>query len=227
MKTFTLTEAKTLVRKNLDELDPNGSIMYSADGDNQSVDDIILHNLPEAINVIHLAAPAVHLDGIAYTFGAGDAVTVSTDGILSFKLSTEEDFLRLVGFKAADSAIVVTDTLDEASPEGRKQLNKFIRGTYDRPRLVQIQGTYPAPEFKYYTIAKPTPYTRAEDPVDAKNAISFFHYVKRLSYDADATGYDYSARLKQNIADYLTYLVLETYSDQRAQAFYQKASAYI
>ena len=51
------SDAVALVRKNMDELDPNSSMLYDTEngsaqeyGDNQSLDDIVARNLPEAIN---------------------------------------------------------------------------------------------------------------------------------------------------------------------------------
>ena len=81
MVTLSPSTAIELVRKNLDELDPNGSVMYedengSADeyGDNASLDDIIRRNLPEAINAVHLTAPVAMLEGKEHDFTGQDTV---------------------------------------------------------------------------------------------------------------------------------------------------------
>ena len=153
MTTLNASDVLTLVRKNLDELDPNGSIMYqdengsSADyGDNESLDEIILRNLPEAINAVHLAAPSALLEGEdAVLSGETPApnVTVTLDnGVLSVNLA-DSACIRLVAFQAKDSDIVVTDIIPEASAEAHKQLNQYIRGRKDRPRLVygRLPGT--------------------------------------------------------------------------------------
>lgn len=216
MVTLSPSDAVTLVRKNLDELDPNGSVMYDPDdshGDNASLDDIIRRMLPEAVNEVHLAAPTQLLEGKAVTV-VDPAIS---EGVLSFSLGADSKYLRLVAFRAADSGIVVTDPLPEASPEGRKQLNKYIRGRYDRPRLVLLQGRHTGPAFKYYSMSDGYGGTAAD-------AIAQLSIVEEQFYSADATGYEISRRLRQNIIDALTAKVLETYSDQRAQAFYQKAN---
>lgn len=224
MTTLSISEAVALVRKNLDEMDPNASVMYTDEGsDNFSLSDIITRNLPEAINEVGLAAPVQLLEGETIDFATDQdaAVDVSDDGVLSVSLPPSSGFLRLVAFKAADSPVVVTDILAEASPEGRKQLNPYIRGRWDRPRLVSVQGEHTGPEFRYYTLDKPEDY--AGDPA---SAISLFSFLKEQSFKPGDMGYDIPRRLKSNIIDCLTAKVLETYSDQRAQSFYQKASIF-
>ena len=224
------SEAIELVRKNLEELDPNGSIMYddengssSAYGDNMSMNDIIKRNLPEAINAVQNAAPVQLLEGKPFESTDLNSVTLQEDGVLSIYLKSSTNFLRLVAFRAADSEIVVTDILSEASPEGRKQLNPYIRGRYDRPRLVLQQGRHTGPLLKYYSL----------DPDGSEfdyfithpsSAISRLVFVQEQFYPGPAAGYDISRRLRQNIIDYLTAMVMETYSDQRAQLFSQKAN---
>lgn len=217
-----LSDAIALVRKNLDEVEPNGSVMYEDEGiDNLSLDDIIAKHLPEAINAVHLSAPVQLLEGKPYE--SSDLVSVSiTDGILSVALKTDTNYLRLVTFQAADSYIVVTDVLGEASPEGRKQLNPYLRGRADRPRLVLMQGRHSGPVLKYYTLTDGSAY---ED--NPESAISRLTFVQEQFYIADnPNGYDISRRLRQNIIDYLTAMVLETYGNQHAESYYQKANSY-
>ena len=226
MTTITPSEAVALVRKNLDEQDPNGSVMYDSDnptyGDNISMNDIIKKNLPEAINAVHLAAPVQLLEGESVV---ASSPSVSTDGVLSFSLPSESKFLRLVAFQAADSAIVVTDPLAEASPEGRKQLNKYIRGRYDRPRLVLLQGRHTEPAFKYYTI-NPSGSGFNGYRNTPSTAVAQLSVIKEQFYASDAASYNISRRLRQNIIDYLTAMVMDTYGDQRSQTYIQRANNY-
>lgn len=237
------SDARILVRKNLDEQDPNGSVMYADEngsssdyGDNESLDKIIARNLPEAINAIHKTAPVWLLEGVALTLldiateTEGQTTTslidISTDGVLSFTMKDTTDYLRLVSFRAADSLVTVTDVIPEASPEGRKQLNQYIRGRNDRPRLVQLQGRHTGPSFKYYTVTTPADYS--SNPF---TAIAQMEYLKEQFYAASTElvpdpAYPISRRLRQNIVDYLTAMVMDTFGDQRSQAYYQKASMY-
>lgn len=228
MVNLSTATAISLVRKNLDEAGLNESVMYTDENnDNLSLDDIVRKNLPEAINAVHKYAPVSLLEGEGYQFKstgsrpAGETISVTSDGVLTFSPSTDSNFLRLVAFQAVDSPIVVTDAISEASPEGRKQLNKYIRGRYDRPRLVRLQGKTTPPQFRYYslkgeTAAFGTPAT----------AVASFVFIREQFYSASATEYRISRLLRQNIIDWLTGMVMETYSNQSAQSFYERARAY-
>ena len=227
MATLSPSEAVFLVRKNLDEVDPNGSIMYDNEngsavgyGDNDSMDDVIKKTIPEAVNAVHLAAPVTMLEGESVSSFTDTSMSAKTLGkVLSFTPSGATNYLRLVAFKAVDSDIVITDAIEEASAEGRKQQNPYIHGTYDRPTLIHLQGDYSGPKFKYYSL-KPTYSGTAGD------AIALFKYVRQLVYVPTVTEYTYtySRLLRQNVIDMLTALVLEIYNDQRAQFFLQRAN---
>lgn len=224
MTTLTLATAKTLVRKNLDEAGLNESLMYTDENnDNLSLDDLIAKFLPEAINEIHLLAPATSLEGIPYVFSSGvrpEGESVSRVGdTLIFSPSSASDYLRLVAFQAIDSDIVVTDVLAEASPEGRKQLNPYVRGRHDRPRLVRTQGTATPPEFRYYSL-------KTDTSVEPRNAIRRFSFVREQRYSPAATGYEISRPLRQNIIDRLTAMVMETYGNQNTQSYYQRSVSF-
>ena len=229
MVNLSTATAITLVRKNLDEAGLNESVMYGDENnDNLSLDDIVKKNLPEAINAVHLYAPVSLLEGELYQFKSsgsrptGETIGITSDGVLSFSPSSDSDFLRLVAFQAVDSPIVITDVLKEASPEGRKQLNSYIRGRYDRPRLVRLQGKTTPPKFNYYTLREET-VAAISNPA---SAVASFIFVKEQFYSASATEYKISRLLRQNIIDWLTGMVMETYSNQSAQSFYARAKAY-
>ena len=241
MQSLPSDTAILLVRKNLDEVEPNDSVMYTDENnDNLSLNDIIRKNLPEAINAIHLAAPVHLLEGEDFSF-MPSAVTITSDGVLDFTLINEQGqeeqaFLRLVFFRATKTGgpedRIVTDVIPESSAEAHKQLNPYIRGNYDRPILVKKQelagDSGKAPKFAFYSVRDLSRFSGA-DPMSAYMAISRFNYIKELAYVAPTTqtpnpSYKISSRLRQNIIDYLTAMVMETYGDQRAQNFYQRAS---
>lgn len=62
--------------------------------------------------------------------------------------------LRLVAFKAKDSDYVVSETIPEASAEGRMQLDPYLQGTYDSPKMVLRQGLNEDTELemRYYSL---------------------------------------------------------------------------
>ena len=97
MAQFTPEDAVMLVRRNLDELEPNGSIMYGTDTDNESLDNIIKRHLPDAINAVHLAAPVNLLEGEEAVI-IDERTSKLADGqyALDFAIDSEDNFLRLV-----------------------------------------------------------------------------------------------------------------------------------
>ena len=216
MTTIPLADAIAAVRKNLDEQGLNESVMYTDEnGDNSSMDSVIAKTLPEAINEIHRIAPVYLLEGDIV--GASAILNCSVnDGVLQFTL--DDTCIRLAAFRAADSSIVVTDVIPEASAEGRKQLNKYIRGTYDNPKLVKIQGKGGPMTFRYYSLKddsfKDTPAA----------AVGNLQVIKQQSYSAEATGYPASTELVDSIIYHLTAMVLAIYKDaDSANYFFQKA----
>lgn len=144
MVTLTKENAIKAVRKNLDEQEWNPSSMYGESEDNDMLDKIIERTIPEAIDAVHLAAPVSALEGADSSF----VEETKDDGVLQFR--TEKSVLRFVNVRVAGSDVCVADAVPEYSPEGRKQLNKYVRGTFDNPVLVMQNGT--RNRFKYYTV---------------------------------------------------------------------------
>ncbi len=210
MVTISKADAIAAVRKNLDEQGLNESVMYGDENaDNDSLDSIIAKTLPEAINDIHRIAPVYLLEG--------EDITAFKEcgfdgGVLFFTF--DADCLRLAAFQATDSAIVVTDVIPEASAEGRKQLNQYIRGTYDNPRLVQVQGVTYLPSFRYYSLKDDT---YKDNP---KAAIKQLKVVKQQSWSASAESYPASADLVDSIIYQLTALVCQIYGKTDAATYF-------
>jgi len=238
MSSLSVLDAQKLVRKNLDEVDPNGSWMLTDDtgsssdyGDNKSLDVTIARLLPEAINAVHLAAPVAVLDWdakeltyLSSEFIDAERETGADEPWYSFCLELSKPFLRLVSFKASDSDITVMEAVPRSSVEGRKQANEYIRGRYDRPRLVFEGGSSVTEDnsttyntyFKYYSLKTSSGYCQRMSIIERQV----------YSADTDATTYTICSRVQQNIIDYLTALVLEAYSDQRADFYHQKANIF-
>lgn len=202
--TINPSTAVLLVRKNLDEVGLNDSVMYGTaqdeNSDNNSMDDIIAKNLPEAINEVHRAAPVALLDGIESASGSAGSPSEIT----------ATNFLRLVACKDAGTGIVLSEAFLESSVEARKQANPYIQGTSDRPRLIMCLGGDTSVTFKYYS---------------AEGATTLY-YVSIAVYTTTNPSYKYSTRLRQNIIDWLTAKVMETYNDARAQSYYTRALSF-
>lgn len=228
MITITPSTAVTTVRKNLDEAGLNESVMYTDENnDNLSLDDIVRKSLPEAINAVQLSCPVRLLEGERYSFTTsgsrpeGENIYLAGN-VLVFSPSVASRMLRLAAFRAVDSDIVVTDVIAEASPEGRKQLNPYVRGAYDRPRLVRTQGETTPPVFRYYSLKGET-VAGLSSPAAAVALLSF---VREQFYDPVSSGYNASRYLRQNIMDRLTAMAMEIYGMQSAAAYYERAASF-
>ena len=218
MYTLDVDEALLAVRKNLDELDPNESMMYvPAGGDNASLDETIRRTLPEAINAVHAAAPVQLLEGrtdILYTDCPFD------DDRKVLEVIFPEPLLRLVAFQAKDSEKVVTDVVPEASPEGHKQLNKYLRGRHDRPVLVELQGSHGRSHLYYYSLAEAVPVGDS-----SQERVKQCLWIPQYMYAAANTSYDVSTALRDRIIDHLTGMVLAIFGEtEKANYFITKAS---
>ena len=211
-------EATKAVRKNLDELDINESVMMVPSGnDNASLDDVIARTLPEAINAVHGSASAAMLEGISGTTTMG--VYTVEDEPRVIKIHIPASVLRLVLFQTTDTPHIVTEVTPEDSVEGRKQLNPSLRGTYDRPRLVQLQGKHNEPDFLYYSLKEDL--AQGQNPA---SLVSRLDYIPEYKYAAATTQYNISTALRERILNHLTGLVLAIYGEaDKAQYFLNKA----
>lgn len=226
MNTISNEQAIAFFRKSYDELKENGSILLDTDSDSNNLDEIIRRTLPEAINEVHRAAPANLLEGKSVDFY--DHLSTSGSKVLTIDPGVA-DFLRLIKFKATDSAYAIDDVIAENGTEGRMQLNPYTRATHDNPALViitspvfvpetqeggtisyeKIDATPTRPVFKYYQLAS-VPASDNYGVLD--NLISVFEYVSMQEYkdSNDGTTYEISDALKESALNYLVGLVLIT-----------------
>ena len=217
MTTITPSEAVAAVRKNFDEQEINASAMYPTGSpdttDNDALDSIIKKTLPEAINAVQGEAPLALLEGVA---GSPTGASFSNN-VLTFSFTTAQ-ILRLVAFQAVDSAVVLGEWVPEYSPEGRKQQNPYVRGVYDDPVLVKLQGKQ---QFRYYTVLAATASTYADAPA---SAVARFDYVPLQVYASNAASYSVADLLKESALLHLTGMVLAIYGEaDKANYFFQKA----
>lgn len=215
MASISTTKAVELVRLRLDELDPNGSVMFTDEnGDNRSLDKTIGDLLPEVIDEVSLAAPTELLE--AKTVNNTHDCSV-TDGVLSFTL--DENFLRLVSFQAKDSPEKVSELIEESSPEARKQLNKTLRGTFDRPKLVKCLESQDTPRFKYYSLS---PNTQPSGAVLFEEVADMYIIESQRCRGVDV--YDVSKPLVPYVIDRLAGEVLSTFGEpDKAKYFFEKS----
>lgn len=143
--------ACTYVRTILDELLSVDEIDMLADIDSLDLHKLVENSIVEAVVRVHGGALPVLVDGIEGAKDTDYSAELSTeDGTITIKML--KDTLRVASIKVANSP-VVCEYLAEDSTEGRKQLNKFVRGVSDDPRIVLAKkwgGEY-KPVFTFYS----------------------------------------------------------------------------
>lgn len=211
-----------MVRANLDEQGINDSDMLE-DVDAYEFEELVRNQLPEAINTVHLSAPAYLLSG--KHISANDAASIKDpdDGVLTIDIS--EEVLRLVACQAFDSDIVVCNAIPEYSADGRMQKNKYTRGTPESPKVVIEQsvvmnGNVANTRLYYYTVEEDRPNNQAY--------LKRFEYIPRYRFIPESTpatvSYGVAEKVVSNVIDQLTGMILSIYGDQKAQLFLQRAS---
>lgn len=198
-----LSDAISFVRARLDEIAFNQDDMISAAQDDRNLDTTVERLLPEAAEVVFLSAPAHLLEA--------ETTETKQNQYGAVNIVPAGDFLRLVYVKASDSDIYVSNAVPFNSPEARMQEDKYTRGTPDAPVLVQGPSDSGDTDFRYYTMTS--------------------HGSIKLAYikmPQIASGTIFCPRLlTEAVLNELTAKILETYNDQRAQLFHQKATTYL
>lgn len=155
MYQLSVGAAYAYTRKCMDEMysiESEGMVGISDDLNlRRQVEDCIV----EAVVKVHQNAPSVLLEGIGSVYNVNHDLDFDTEeGVITITMLM--DTLRIVSIKAKDSDIVVCSIVPEDSAEGRKQLNRYVRGVPDDPRVVMMQkgkADY-RPILKYYTSAE-------------------------------------------------------------------------
>lgn len=219
-----LTYAQEFVRARIDEISQTDSDMMLSSVDDRNLNKTVEESIEEAIRYIHLNAPVQMLEP-TYTLATDTEVPKSVyaydvdNGVASISVSDSLNLLRLVYFKADDSNISITRTVPEDSPEGRMQLNEYVRGRSDSPVLVVLQGsdTY-HPQYKYYST------TMSEEEFSFDCGV---YEVPEGDSDSSGVYYVISPRLELAVLNHLTAMVLQTYGSQAAQYYFQLATSYL
>lgn len=152
---LSISAACTYVRKVLDELISVEEIGLLVSPDAVDIHKLVEGAIVEAVIKVHNSAPAIMIDGIKGVKGTDYKLSVA-DKIITINMLT--DVIRVASVQAKDSSVVISDFIPEDSAEGRKQLNKHVRGVPDDPRVIlsKVWEKDYCPTLKYYT-------TEAED----------------------------------------------------------------
>lgn len=141
------------------------------DADAVNLQRLVVNSICEAVVKTHMGASPSMISGIVATVSKAKEEEANPeaeeDPVFSTELDTTsgvvtitmlKDTLRVVSVQAEDSPVVVCNIYPEHSAEGRKQLNKYVRGVSDDPRVVMQKrwsDTY-KPILKYYSTEQTT-----------------------------------------------------------------------
>lgn len=147
---LSISTACSYVRKVLDELVSVEDIGMIASPDGIDLHRLVEGAIVEAVIKTHSNAPSIMIDGVVGVKGV-DYDTAFNDGVITITML--KDTIRVASVKHEDSDIVVCDLIPEDSAEGRKQLNKYVRGVSDDPRVVlaKIWNDNHKPILRYYS----------------------------------------------------------------------------
>lgn len=218
MKTLTTEQAIGFVRKSIDEIGMNESEMMGASGDALHLDDMIRKHIPDAVFHVHASAPIELLDGKSLNVGADMEVSLAANDNSVLALQIQTPIVRIVSLKLKDSDISVVSELSESSAEGRKQSNRHIRGTFDRPVLVRknTEADADMPCYMYYSLREES------SGAGISNIVDYCTAIPMPVEGADS--YEVSSQLILPTLNYLTGLVLTAYSEaERAEIFFKRA----
>lgn len=215
MQTLSLDKAHLYVVQALDELKSlEGSTMLGTDelDTKKLVDGYIV----EAVLKSHKDAPSYLLDGKTET-----AFTPKINDDLSVAIVMTEESARLVSFKASDSPTVVTDYAPEESPIGRMQNNKYVRGTYDDPRLIvkKVWTANKKPEYVYYSV-------RSKKDAEGKDVTFTLEYIPYPKIGNDSV--EISDKMEYAVLNLLVSMVLDALSlHEKATLYRNKYQEYL
>lgn len=220
---LTISEAKLFVRARMDELAQTNSDMLVDADDDRNLGLTIEKLLPEAIAAVHLSAPASLLEGPVIHKDNAGIVTSVADRVVSIdfgddSITNKINLLRLISFKCGDG-IAISEEFPENSPQGRMQLNPYVKGQPDEPVLIRkADSRNYRPHYLYYST-----------DMDASELTFTLEYIPLPvpSFDNSngETVYFISPSLKHNILNHLTAMVLTTYGqNDKAKYFFDRAA---
>ncbi len=127
---FKIPDILREVRVSLDENGVSDELLRTGDVETLSLDDIIRQKVPEAVRLVHTAAPTYLLES-GHNFG--DAVYWGD--LESGWVLLPDDFMRLLMFRMSDWERTVYTAISTEDEEYERQRSRFkgIRGTSQKP----------------------------------------------------------------------------------------------
>lgn len=211
MVSLSISDAVSAVRAALDELQPNESYMAGVqDKDNEDLDTIIRAKVVEAVALVHSAANRALV--------AADAPAVTPTATVTgkvLKVEIPQNMMRFIALKATDSPFVVTELIEEGTPDAIRQSDQYACGTHQRPEAVLHRGS---------TVHSVWYYQLATELGNGETAASRVERLSYLTYPViESNSIQICSQLRDAIISMLTGLVLTVYKDNAADAFYSQA----
>lgn len=214
MYSLTVKGAFAYVRRAIDELTSAEEIGHLVEPDAIDLHRLVEGAMVEAVVKAYSLAPGLTLEGETAVKGKDYELELK-DGVVTISMLTPT--ARVVSVQCNDSEVILSDLIPENSAEGRKQLNKYIRGTYDDPRLVLLKqwNGDNMPRMRYYTTTK--------ELKDLDFTIEF------LPYPVLEEGVvKIASRLEYVVLNFIVALVLDSFKEfEAAERFRVKAKEYM
>ena len=211
---LTVKAALAYVRRAIDELTTAEEIGHLVDPDAIDLHRLVEGAMVEAVVKAYSLAPSHILEGETAVKGEDYELELK-DKVVTISMLTPT--ARVVSVQCNDSEVILSDLIPENSAEGRKQLNKYIRGTYDDPRLVLLKKWKGdnMPSMRYYTTTK--------ELKDLDFTIEF------LPYPVLEEGVvKVASRLEYVVLNFIVALVLDSFKEfEAADRFRVKAKEYM
>lgn len=213
---LTVKGALAYVRKAIDELTSVEDIGMLVSPDAVNLHRLVEGCMVEAVLKTYAQAPAESMEGVVAEEESDYKLIGLKDGVVT--ISFETPIARMLSLRCVDSEIIVSDLIPENSAEARKQLNKYVRGTFDDPRVVlqKVWNGDNMPILKYYTTTK-----------EGLDEVSFD--IEVLPYPALVEGVvQIAARMEFPVLNNIVALVLDSYAQtELADRFRAKAKEYM
>jgi hypothetical protein len=213
---LTVKGALAYVRKAIDELTSVEDIGMLVSPDAVNLHRLVEGCMVEAVLKTYAQAPAESMEGVVAEEESDYKLIGLKDGVVT--ISFETPIARMLSLRCVDSEIIVSDLVPENSAEARKQLNKYVRGTFDDPRVVlqKVWNGDNMPILKYYTTTK-----------EGLDEVSFD--IEVLPYPALVEGVvQIAARMEFPVLNNIVALVLDSYAQtELADRFRAKAKEYM
>lgn len=207
MYSLAISKAVAYVRQAIDEINSSESYGLIAETEALDLQKLVEGYFAEAVINVHTLASALLIEGKTAVEGTDYDLTPE-NGVVT--ITMKEPIVRMVSAKCSDSDIVLTEMIPEDSAEGRKQLNTYIRGTYDDPRLV-LQKRWAGehkPIMKYYT-------AKERDKVVTFD-LEIIPYPSVASDSAEI-----APRLEYAVLNYIVAMVLDSLKEHDRAALYK------